>query len=193
MLIPKFILGPFASVQRECQRRLRLVVKGRTWLEAMEDDLLNSTEHTGLLVLHGPSPLLSGRPHFHVYLPLLRAREACGRRGPLSPAVGDKIFECALKSAWSCLALQGAANQMWLLPRARHRPFISASLQFWAEFDEEGERYSSGDVTGTVLGQHTPNVLYALVHEGLPPEQAYVRSRADLQRLADQVHYRSDG
>ncbi|WP_428266003.1 hypothetical protein [Haliangium sp.] len=132
--------------------------------------MLDTVDTPGLIVLNGPSRLVGGEPHFHIYVPLEQVSLATlpGNERLPQEALGP-LFETALEEAWSTLALQGRANQSWVWPAENHLPFLRASIRFWPSFDE-APRYSNGINVGERLGQLNLMVHYVLVNLGVPQE-----------------------
>ena len=187
MLIPSFLHGITRNVKAETRRRVRRLGKGASWSEAFEDDLVDAASLSGLLVLHGPAPVLGGKPHVHVYLPLLEAFNAIERKGGLDPALEPVIYDAALQSAWGTLCALGPANLVWVIPPVRHRPLVEATLRYWDELDAQGPRYSNGGQTGKRLRECSPTVMYALAQLGVPKERLRAITSENLPEVARSV------
>ncbi|RME28108.1 MAG: hypothetical protein D6798_03140 [Deltaproteobacteria bacterium] len=171
MLLPAFLHGLTSDVQAETRRRIRAFGKGASWSEAFRDELVEAASLPGLFVLHGPAPLLGGKPHNHVYLPLLEAWRATGRKGRLDSSLRPSIYAAALESAWGTLSALAPANLPWVVAPERQRPLVEAAVRYWHDLDSLGPRFSVGLPTGQSLWQCTPAVAYALSQLGLPKDQ----------------------
>lgn len=186
MLLPELTYGLTKDVKRRASRIITKLKRGASWREATQGPMLDTAEHPGLIVLDGPSRLVGGTSHFHVYILLQEALDAMlPQRARLSLEMRAGLFAAALEEAWSTLALQGRANQTWLWPVENHLPFVRASIRFWSSFDD-ALRYSSGDDQGNWLWNINPMIHYVLVNLGVPPEALAtpVHTAEDLRALA---------
>jgi hypothetical protein len=165
MLIPEFIYG-LSKEARAASRAIASKLKaGAAWGEAVPDATAETSSRPGLLVLHGPSPLLGGQKHFHVYALL---DEIFAAKAP--EEIRESAFGECLRTAWGTLSLVSFKNQVWLYPAGRHVPFLRAVLSRWDEFDAEGARYSFGTPDGARLWDIHSNLKYVLARMGIPPE-----------------------
>src|SRR5437763_16109790 len=107
MNIPSALFGRFSSVRSRCRKVLRAVATGETWNDAISADGITDTQRVpGLLVLHGPSPLLGGEPHYHCYLPWSLLGDEKLRGG--LPAISEEdVFDASLETDWGTLGLLG--------------------------------------------------------------------------------------
>ena len=128
--------------------------------------LLNTATTPGLIVLHGPSPLLGGFECFHSYLIHSLIREAFLDR-KLSTDIEKQVFEDALKSEWGVLGLVSEPSLGFLYNKARHRPLLEAALTFWDAFEAEGERYSDGRDWGIDFWSAQVGLKYVLSNLGV--------------------------
>lgn len=165
MLIPEFMYGLSKEARGAARAVARRLKAGVPWGEAVPGETADTALRPGLIVMHGPSPLLGGRQHFHVYaLPdeIFAAK--------VSAEVEDAAFAECLRTAWGTLSLASFKNQFWLYPEARHAPFLKAVLGRWDEFDAEGARYTFGTTDGARLWDIHTNVKYVLARRGIPQE-----------------------
>jgi len=170
MKIPSLLFGRFSSVRSRCRKVLRAVAAGATWNDAISVDGMADTQLVpGLLVLHGPSPLLGGEPHYHCYLPwsLLGDEKL---RSSLPAISEDHVFDASLEIDWGTLGLLGQRNVMWIVPPARHRPFLEAVLRHWPTLYGEGVRYTAGSTAGQDLWSVHTNLKYVLANHGVALE-----------------------
>lgn len=130
---------------------------------------MNATDAPGLLVLHGPSPLLGGGANFHCFVMHMLVQDALGKQHITKDTV-ERIFEQSLETSWSVLALLAQRNLVWAYPETHWRPLLDATLRNWTAFDHEGARYSNGSTTGERLwGLHT-NIKFVLSNMGVPTD-----------------------
>lgn len=165
MLIPEFMYGLAKDARRASRSVATKLKKGAAWGEAVQAAAADTSSRPGLLVLHGPSPLLGGQPHFHVYALL---DEIIAAKAPAE--VEETAFAECLQTAWGALSLVSFKNQVWLYPEERHAPFMKAVLGRWDEFEAEGARYSFGSPDGARLWEVHTNVKYVLARMGVPQE-----------------------
>lgn len=166
MLLPDFQYGLFKDVKSRCRKLVTALARGATWSEMTTGPMIDVADQTGLIVLHGPSPLLSSSPHFHVFLLHMLILDAQAE-GRLTLDTVGSIFEQSLASVWSMLALLGQANVMWVYPSERHRPLLEACLHSWNELDGVGPRYSAGAHEGSRLWSLHSNLKYVLANLGV--------------------------
>jgi hypothetical protein len=165
--IPSSLYGFYKDVKSRCRKMVTSLARGQTWDEAVgAQDTIDTVDTSGLLVLHGPSRLLGGTPHFHCYLPLNHVLNA-GSEGRLSPNIEDEVFEASLQTAWGVLGLLSQTNLMWVYPPERHQPILMACLQFWDTLDREGNRYTNGSDIGQRLWVEHTNIKYVLANMGV--------------------------
>ena len=167
MQIPSSLYGFYKDVKPRCRKIVTSLVRGQTWDEAVgAQDMIDTADTSGLLVLHGPSPLLGGTPHFQCYLFLTHILDA-GSKGRLLPNIEDEVFEASLQTAWGVLGLLSQTNVMWVYPPERHQPFLEACLEFWDTLDREGNRYTNGSNIGQSLWVEHTNIKYVLANMGV--------------------------
>lgn len=140
---------------------------GKTWHEvAGAEDTIDTADRPGLIVLHGPSPILGGSPHFYCYLPLTNILQAVLEER-LPSDIEEKVFEASLQTPWGVLGLLSQTNVMWIYPPKRHQPMLTACLQFWDTLNREGDRYTNGSNTGQNLWAEHTNLKYVLANMGI--------------------------
>jgi len=165
--IPASVYGLFKDVKPRCRKIVTSLRRGRTWHEAISaEDTIDTATQSGLIVLHGPSPLLGGDPHFHCYLPLSLVLKA-GSEGCFSSDIEDQVFETSLQTAWGLLGLLSQTNVMWVYPTNRHQPFLQACCKFWDTLELEGNRYSNGSNIGQSLWAEHTTLKYVLANRGV--------------------------
>src|SRR4051812_12754729 len=105
MILPAMWYGTSAQVLRNARAALSALVAGQSWEATLLDHATADTQaQSGLLVLHGPSPLLKGQLHFHCYvLHNLLREQFLERRVPSE--VEDRVFRSSLESHWGVLGL----------------------------------------------------------------------------------------
>jgi hypothetical protein len=188
MKIPFIFYGPFAEVRSRCRKALRNAASGVSWNDAFQSsELADTQDNPGLLVLHGPSPLLATAVLFHCYLPWTMLADA-HLRGRLTDLSEEVVFRASLESAWGVLGLLAHANTIWLMPEERRFPFLEAALRFWSTLHGEGGRYSNGSTAGQDLWRLPTNLKFVLANLGAPHAalQADLPS-GDLQALIRRI------
>ena len=169
MQVPASFYGPYKEVKARSRKIVTRLFKGASFNEALSvEEVIDSSSTPGLFALHGPSPLLTGEPHFHFYTLLLQIKEALFKKR-LPSATEERVFADSLETAWGVLGLLSPPNVMWVSPAERHRPLLAACLQFWEQLSEVGERYSVGLNRGQNLRDLPTNIQYVLVNLGVPP------------------------
>ncbi|MFF4346162.1 hypothetical protein [Streptomyces sp. NPDC001530] len=176
--LPRHVCGLLRTVRSTCAVAARRVAAGGSLVDAYGPGDVPAVQAPGLLVLDGPSPLLQPLPHTHVYLPHaeLWQRIDLGSATELSE---ERVFDESLQLPWAVLALTGPANQIWLFPGHRHRPFLRAVLRFWPALTAADGRYSGGGLSGGSLWETGTNIRYALGHLGAPVDQLTRSLEAD--------------
>lgn len=168
MKIPRLLYGRYADVRARMNPALTRLKHGASWEDAMASgDFVETADAPGLLVLHGPSQLLGGSEHYHLYVPLTALARRMRDQG-LPEALEDRAFKESLGTVWGVLGLVATANQMRVYPAARHGPFLDAVLRFWNEMDAEGARYTSGLADGARLWETPNNIHHTLANMGIP-------------------------
>jgi hypothetical protein len=167
MLMPAFLYGPYREVRAKCQKVVRALRAGADLTTALPPGEIDTTTTPGLLVLHGPSPLLGAQTHFQCYLlHFLIRQEMFANR--VTPATAETLFRSWLTASWGILGLLSQPNQGWLFPRERHGPFLRAVLTHWDEMDGAGARYSNGIDAGARLWPTQQTLSFVLVESGVP-------------------------
>lgn len=167
MLLPASIHGPYKACKAAAAKAVAQLVRGADFNAAFEQQgWADSAQSPGLLVLHGPSPLLGGQAHFQVWLPLAEVLRAVGAR-QLGAAAMEPVFERALATPWGLLSLLATSNSIWTQPAHRHLPFLHALLPCWDGFVSEGARYTAGSNSGAALWAHADTVKGVLVRRGI--------------------------
>lgn len=134
------------------------------------DGMLDTSEHPGFLVLSGI--MVGPAQNFHCFMPWKTAWDAMFDMAttPTLPApIEDATFEASLQAPWGVLGLLASYSQSWLIPRARHEPFLHAVLAVWNELDSVGARYYAA-VEGERLWSLPNNLHYVLANMGVPTE-----------------------
>lgn len=168
MKIPSTLFGIYQDVLAHCRQMVTAMKRGVSFDEAIgSKDLLESSSVSGLLVLHGPSPLIGGEPHTHLYLPVSTIDDAI-LKGRLKRDTEDNVFAACCAHPWGTLTLISPTNLIWLHPQVRHRPFLEACMCHWEELVAEGDRYSLGSPHGQELWEHTTNLKHILARRGIP-------------------------
>jgi hypothetical protein len=121
MEIPARFWGLYRDVQKRAARGVRALGRpGGAWDEILAGPMLETRSTDGLLVLDGPSALLGGELHFHLF-----ARLRAFERADLDRAAHeDAIFAELLTTPRGILELLSHNHSRWLDPVKRHRPFI---------------------------------------------------------------------
>jgi hypothetical protein len=167
MLFPEFEYGIYKDVLAGCRKKVTALSRGKTWEEVTSGSRVDTHTLPGLIVLHGPSPLLGGTPQFHAFT-LLMVIEDAFYKGRLQAPVIESIFERSLGSTWSLVGLLAERNMMWVYPESRRKPLLDACLHFWDELVAEGARYTSGSTTGATLWDLHSNLKMILSNLGVP-------------------------
>src|SRR6266545_6640571 len=148
MLLPASLHGQYKVCKAAAAKAVTRIVRGARLREAFEHEGWVDTSHgAGLLVLHGPSPLLRGDAHYQLYLPLTEILRAV-TGGKLAKEDMESIFQQALSPGWGLLSLMAISNSIWIYPEHRHAPFLQALVPHWEEFVRDGARYTAGSNTG---------------------------------------------
>jgi len=167
MLFPEFEHGLYKDVLASCRKKVTALSRGKTWEEVASGPRADTRALPGLIVLHGPNPLLGGAPHFHAFTLHMVIQDAC-TKGRLEAAAVESIFEQSLRSAWSLVGLLAQTNMIWAYPEKRREPLLDACLHFWDELSGEGARYTAGGTTGATLWDLHSNLKMVLSNLGVP-------------------------
>ena len=191
MKLPALVYGFTPEVKKRVSRMITKLKRGASLAEAVGDDMLDTADTPGLIVMHGGSPLLGSEPHFHLYMPVYRIVEAMLPHKARLPL--DKMatyFHELLQYAWSTLALQGGDNFFWVTEVETYQPFIQATLKWWPEFDD-GPRYTNGTNQGLLLWQCHPTIGGVMIKSGVPKQaviDCFLRTREDIEAMLDKYH-----
>ncbi|GAB4563834.1 MAG: hypothetical protein Tsb0020_13360 [Haliangiales bacterium] len=191
MKLPALVYGFTPEVKKRVSRMITKLKRGASLAEAIGDDMLDTADTPGLIVLNGGSPLLGSEPHFHLYMPIHKIREAMLADKPrLPPEEMSAYFHEFLKHAWSTLALQGHNSFLWVAKVETYQPFIQATLKWWPEFDDE-PRYTHGTNQGLWLWQCHPTIGGVMINSGVPKQaliDSFLRTREDIEAMLDKYH-----
>lgn len=167
MIIPAALVGDYATAKREVKKAVSRFRQGSGWNESFAlGGTVDTRDAPGLILLDGPNPLLGRDQHIHAYLPLAMLTAAfASRRIPREQ--GDVVFRESLDSGNGILGLLATANQVWVYPPDRHKPFLDAVSASWHMLEEEGERYSVGMATGASLWSLPSNLKFVLARRGV--------------------------
>jgi hypothetical protein len=169
MQIPAIIYGKFAEAKQLCSAAVRGYLKGKSWQEAFgEASFVDSESNAALFVMNGPSPLLGGEPHFHLFLPMALLLEQANK-GKVDPAKLEEAVAASLSSPWGTLGVLAPKNQLLVYPPHRHRAILKAALAWWPQLGADA-RYSVGSREGKQLWQTVTNLQYLLGQIGAPIE-----------------------
>ena len=169
MKIPELLYGRYKDVLSRCRPIIKNLSKERPAASFFSGPFLDTDNCKGLLILHGPNPLLGNDPHFHLYLPL-QLIDAAVMKKKLDISIEDTIFSAFLHHSWSVLSLISPANLIWLHPVERHYPFLKACLTEWDTYESESDRYTDGSLHGMRLWLIVTNVKHILARQGVPTE-----------------------
>lgn len=188
MRIPASLHGPYRTCDAAARRAVARIARGAGLHEAFADGgWVDPADAPGLIVLEGPSPLLGGEPHFHVYLPLTAIVRAVAKK-TFAPAATEAVFEQALAEPWSVLSLCAVGNQIWTAPEHRHGPFLRALVPCWDALVALGERYSNGSRAASALWPLAHPVRGVLVRRGIAADALIAcPSAARLRELVDRA------
>ena len=191
MKLPALVYGFTPEVKKRVSRMITKLKRGASLAEAVGDDMLDTADTPGLVVMHGGSPLLGSEPHFHLSMPLRKIRETMLADKPRLPLeMRSKYFHEFLQCAWSTLALQGNPNHSWVIQVETYQPFLQATLKWWPEFDDE-PRYTSGVNYGGWLWHRIPTISHVMVGLGVPQKDmigTLLRTREDIEAMLDKYH-----
>jgi hypothetical protein len=166
--VPRAIYGTYKEVNARARKAVTRINRGEDWTSLMdESDMVDTARLSGLLVLSGPSPLLSASLNFHCFLPMVVLQESISL-GQLPLGIEDKAFESSLHTAWGTLGLLCPPNRVWVYQQERYRRLVRATFHFWQTLESEGERYTVGSATGQRLWSIGSNFKYALANLGVP-------------------------
>lgn len=167
MLIPAAIVGDYATAKREVKKAVSRFRQGSGWNEALTfDGTVDTRDVPGLILLDGPNPLLGRDQHIHAYLPLsLLTAAFASRRIPREQ--GDLVYQESLAAVDGIVGLLAPANQAWVYPPDRHKPFLNAVSAAWPTLEAEGERFSVGMATGSPLWSLPSNLKFVLARRGV--------------------------
>jgi hypothetical protein len=162
LVVPRILLGKYANVRREAMAFMREFEKGAR-LDDLDEQLIEVSNTSALIVLRGPSPLLASEEHVHAFeLPRLLPQDA-----GLDACV--RFFDQALTRPWALLCLMDQDAFFLLRDDRRSASFLNAAARYWSELSSVGDRYSFGVAKGLPIWELAEGVHGALVRLGLPP------------------------
>jgi hypothetical protein len=175
MKLPAHFYGLYQEVKRRNAKIITQLCKGADWMELIEAGGFLDVETTpGFVVMDGPSPLLSGEPHFqmwHLWYELHGQRVNLKGKPRVSKELAEEVFERSLTRSWSTLGLVAYRGQHWLRDKERYRSFLDAVRQNWEMFDSIGARYSDGSRQGFRLWSLPNAIKYVLANLGMSNEE----------------------
>lgn len=168
LALPEIVYGLRGEVDARVRKAVRELSRGTPWIDALDASTTLVVQDTsGYVVLDGPSALLDDEPHFHLYLPWLRALERIDA-GAVSGELADAVFADSLSEPWGVLGLVARASLGWALAPARQRPLVEAAVAHWPAFEAVGGRYSNGSRMPQSLSTLSTSLHYALGQLGVP-------------------------
>lgn len=165
MKLPRSLCGTAKEVSALCRKHVTRFLRGGSWLD-LQSELVDVVEAPGLLLLNGPSPLLNGEQHVHVYAPFWEL----GRAIDAEKATMEQTthaFDAALAQPWSLLGLLSQANYRWLQDPIKAQRFLTATCEHWQSLDEVGARYTMGSRNGQRLWELPHLLKYVLANRGV--------------------------
>jgi len=175
MKIPAFLNGKSQKVKSESNKIMTKLKRGMDFTEVVAGPMINTRKKTGLIVLHGPSPLVGGQEHFNLYW-IHRIIHEKVNRSVLTEKDEKDIFYTSIKTDWGTLCLTGWNNQMWFAKDSHSikeewgRLFLKSVIKYWECFLAEGSRYSNGSNTGGDLWRLSTTIKYVLANFGVPTD-----------------------
>lgn len=197
MQIPAFLYGRFQEVKAACRRKVTQLKRSAGWTD-LADDFIDTRDCEGLLVLDGPSPLLGGAPHFHVFAMAHAIRNAVPRR--LTRSVFTTLFEPMIHTNWGFLVPMGQWGYSFFDPPGHQQRYLHQAIRWWPELEAEGPRYTLGSRAPAHLWDIPTNIKFCLAREGLPEElfdepvpeggmaELVAQTRAGLPPTREQLH-----
>ncbi len=171
MKIPAFFYGLTRDVERRSKKGFTALRRGASLFEIVEsDNLFNTEDHDGLLVLDGPHSLLGSDPQFHMYL-FMRTCFNGVLNEKLSKKLEKDAFLNSLETAWGLLGVLGPNNSACVDDDEVYIPFLNANLKYWEILLGEGKRFSFGSRTGKSLSELPTTLTYVLAKCGIPVEK----------------------
>lgn len=180
MYVPAIFLGSSKEVRSCCGVLLRQFLKGISWEEIMNSQkLINTQDHSGLLVLHGPDRMIDAYgSNFHCYRLWEQVREY-RYRGKITVDMEDEVFNISLQHDWGLLGLLANKNTPWVWypdnlysieewKKKRYLPMLTASLKYWDTLYAEGKRFSNGSATADDLWSLPNSLKYVLANMDVP-------------------------
>lgn len=168
LALPAIVYGTRGEVDARVRTAVRELSHGTPWIDALGASTTLVVEDTpGYIVLDGPSALLDEEPHFHLFVPWLRALQRIDA-GAVSGELADAVFADSLTEAWGVLGLVARASLGWVLPPGRQRPLVEAANTHWPAFEAVGGRYSNGSRAPQSLSTLSTSLHYALGQLGIP-------------------------
>ncbi|SHH71301.1 hypothetical protein [Massilia sp. CF038] len=166
MQFPDFEYGIYKDVLAACRKRVTALARGDSWDAVTAGARIDSADHPGLIVLHGPSPLLGGAPHFHAFALHMAIQDALAK-GRLTQAVVDAVWAQSLEAPWSLVGLLAQTNLVWAYPEHRRQALLDACLRHWDALVAEGPRYSAGSNVGAPFWSLHSNLKMVLSNLGV--------------------------
>lgn len=167
MLIPAFLYGRFQEVKAACRRKVTQLKRGAEWSD-LADEFIDTRDREGLLVLDGPSPLMGGASHFHVFAMAYAIDNAVPRRLPQS--VFTTLFEPMIHTSWGFLVPTGQRAYSFFDAPGHQQRYLHLAIRWWPELEAEGARYSMGLPEPKHLWNMPTNIQHCMAREGLPKE-----------------------
>jgi hypothetical protein len=169
MKLPAFLYGPYKEVKKSGPRLVAQLRRGVPWAELAGDEMIDTQEAPGMLVLMGPRPLIVG-PHFHLFVPAIAMRQAILDR-KLPREMWDTLVEPAVATLWGTLSFLAPVHLFFEDRPENQRRMLHAVARFWDELDGEGARYSRGDDEPRRLWELPTMLKYCIANQGLSTEQ----------------------
>lgn len=167
MQVPEILCGDARTVAAACRRHVTRFLQGKSWIDL--GPLAETKSLPGLVMLEGPSPLLSGA-NVRLYAPFRELDSLFVRqRVTLEQCVA--AFDEAVSTPWGVLSFLSPICYNVLNDEGRSRRFLAATVGYWGELDSVGPRYSRGGPEGKRLWEVAHVLKVVLADRGVAKAQ----------------------
>jgi hypothetical protein len=174
MKIPSMFYGRYADVKKRSLRMVTAIRKGATLQEVVGPDEidLSQTPSDELIILEGPSVLVGGTNHFHIYVPLTRLYFDFNGKDKIVPEEKrEAIFEQAIKLDWAVLSLIAGMNCNWYAESPERCERVLKEIDRLSnDLTSVGEKFSFGLSSGSSLWETPNGAMYCLAILGIEDE-----------------------
>src|SRR5688572_14779776 len=138
LLLPTFLHGPYAGVEKACRHAAARVAEGAL-LADIPDGWVDVADMAGYIVIDGPDLAVTGQVHYHAYALMNQLMSALDAN--TTDPRWDRIFDEILVHPWLIYCALGEDAQHLFRSPERARRFVRSVHEQWRTLNLPGRRF----------------------------------------------------